>query len=158
MCFSKENFCHKSCFLIFVSTRVPQRLTEHPPFQLNQGRVLSHATAPGMYRNSYWLSTDRGFFAKEIPSVAGSDTSTQWRGEWIRDCNRLGANPLEIKGNMTSRVVQVIQSVDCKLCQSSVAFNFSCTCSLLSLKIMPKKISKEPGDCTQSEEFRGGVK
>lgn len=53
---------------------------------------------------------------------------------------------------------QVIQTVDCKLCPSSVAFTLSCTCSLLSLKIMPKKISKESGDCMQSEEFQGGVK
>lgn len=43
MCFSNDNFCHKSCFLIFISNRVPQRSTEHSPFQLNWESVLSHA-------------------------------------------------------------------------------------------------------------------
>lgn len=78
--------------------------------------------------------------------------------EILRDHNRLGANPPEIKSNVTFRIMQVVQTVDYKLCQSSAAFVLSCTCSLLSLKIMPKKISKEPGDCMQSEEFQGGVK
>lgn len=68
-------------FLFLQATESQQRSTEHPPFQLNWGRGLSHATAPGMYRNSCWLSTDHGSFAKEVTSVAGSGTSTHWRGE-----------------------------------------------------------------------------
>lgn len=64
----------------------------------------------------------------------------------LRDRNWLGANLLEIKWNTTFRIMQVIQTIDCILCQSSVAFILFCTRSLPSLKIMPKRISKEPGD------------
>lgn len=64
----------------------------------------------------------------------------------LRDRNWLGANLLEIKWNTTFRIMQVIQTIDCILYQSSVAFILFCTRSLPSLKIMPKRISKEPGD------------